>query len=102
MALQEEPYRQIQTLLGMHPSCITKWKKRFLAQGLDGIKLGYQGTKGYLIPQSRAEVISWLKEKNYWDIDELVTYLDEKYGVIYQSKQSYYELLSDASISWKK
>jgi transposase len=102
MALQEEPYGQIKKLLGMHPSCITKWKKRFLAQGLDGIKLGYQGAKGYLTQESRAEVISWLKSKKYWDIDELVTYLDEQYGVIYQSKQSYYDLLSDASISWKK
>ncbi len=102
MALQGEPYSQIKKLLGMQLSCITNWKKRFLAQGLDGIKLGYQGSKGYLTPLSRAEVISWLKEKNYWNIDDLVTYLDQQYGVIYQSKQSYYELLSDASISWKK
>lgn len=47
----------------------------------------------------RAEVINWLKEKNYWNIDE-VTYLDEQSGVIYQSKQSYYELIAAASISW--
>ena len=102
MALQREPHSQIKKFLGMHPSCITNWKKRFLAQGLEGIKLGYQGSKGYLTPQSRAEVISWLKDKNYWNLDELVTHLDEKYGVIYQSKQSYYELLSAADISWKK
>jgi putative transposase len=102
MALQGEAYSQIKTLLGVHPSCITYWKKQFLAQGLNGIKLGYTGSKGYLTQESRAEVISWLKSKKYWNIDELVTYLDEKYGVIYQSKQSYYELLSDASISWKK
>jgi len=31
-----------------------------------------------------------------------VNYLDEQYGVIYQSKQSYYDLLSAAGISWKK
>ena len=102
MALQGEPYPQIKKLLGIHPSCITNWKKRFLAQGLDGIKLGYQGSKGYLTPESRAKVINWLKEKNYWNIDELVTYLDENFGIIYQSKQSYYELLSAASVSWKK
>lgn len=100
MALQGEGYSQIKKLLGMHPSCITSWKKRFLAQGIEGIKLGYQGSKGYLTPRSRAEVINWLKSKNYWNIDELVTYLDEQHGVIYQSKQSYYELLSAASISW--
>jgi putative transposase len=31
-----------------------------------------------------------------------VNYLDQHYGVIYQSKQSYYELLAAAGISWKK
>lgn len=48
MALQGEAYSQIKKLLGIHPSCITNWKKRFLAQGIEGIKLGYQGAKSYL------------------------------------------------------
>ncbi len=30
----------------------------------------------------------------------MFTYLDERYDVIYQSKQSYYDLLSAANISW--
>ena len=64
MALQGEPYSQIKKLLGIHPSCITNWKNRFLEQGLNGIKLGYQGSKGYLTPESRVEVVNWLKEKN--------------------------------------
>jgi putative transposase len=84
----------------MHKSCITTWKQRFEAQGLDGIKLGYKGASSYLTPEQRVEIITWLKTKAYW-LDELVTYLDKHYGVIYQSKQSYYELLSVAGISWK-
>ncbi len=102
MALQGELYANITQLLGMHKSCITHWKQKFEAAGIDGIKLAYKGAKSYLTPEQRAEVIAWLKAKFYWDIDELVTYLDEDYGVIYQSKQSYYELLSSAKISWKK
>ena len=43
-----------------------------------------------------------LQTKKSWDLDELVNYLDEHFGVIYQSKQSYYDLLSAAGISWKK
>jgi len=102
MALLGRPYSQISNLLGMHFSSITSWKQRFTAQGLKGIKLGYQGSKSYLTLKNRAEVIRWLKTRTYWDLEELVTYLDEHYGVIYQSKQSYYQLLSSASISWKK
>ena len=102
MALEGKPYSNITQLLGMHKSCITYWKNKFEAQGIDGIKLGYQGGKSYLDSQERIDVISWLKTKNYWNIDELITYLDEHYGIIYSSKQSYYDLLSEAGISWKK
>jgi len=56
----------------------------------------------YLTLEQRAETITMLQTKKYWNFEELVTYLDEHYGVIYKSKQSYYELLSVAGISWKK
>ncbi|MEH2071032.1 MAG: IS630 family transposase [Nostoc sp.] len=102
MALQDEPYSKITKLLGMHKSCITNWKQRFEAEGLDGIKLGYKGAKSYLTTEQHTGIITWLRVKEYCDIDELVSYLDENYGVIYQSKQSYYALLSSAKISWNK
>jgi putative transposase len=102
MALLGEPYSKITKLIGMHKSCITIWKQKFEAKGLDGIKLGYQGSSGYLNLEQRAETIRMLRAKSYGNLDELVTYLDEHYGVIYKSKQSYYELLKAAGISWKK
>ena len=43
-----------------------------------------------------------LQTKKYENLDKLITYLDEKYNVIYQAKQSYYELLKAAGSSWKK
>ena len=86
----------------MHKSCITIWKQKFEAKGLDGILLGYQGSSSYLTSAQRAETITMLQAKKYWHLDELVTHLDENYGVIYKSKQSYYELLSATGISWKK
>ena len=102
LALQGTLYAEITKLLGMHKSCISKWKQKFETAGLDGIKLGYQGSKSYLTLEQRTEVITWLQTKGYINIDEVFTYLDEHYDVIYQSKQSYYELLSAAGISWKK
>lgn len=102
MVLQSEPYSNITQLLGMHKSSITTWKQRFEVQGLEGIKLAYKGAKSYLTSAQRAEVMTWLTTKNYWNLEELVTHVDERYGVIYQSKQSYYELFSSAGISWKR
>jgi putative transposase len=86
----------------MHKSSIAIWKPRFLTSGLEGIKLGYQGGKSYLTAEQRDEIINWLSQKTYWDFDELVNYLAAEYEVIYQSRQSYYELLAAAGISWKK
>jgi transposase len=102
MALEGKPYFDITQLLGMHKSCISYWKSRFEAQGIEGIKLGYKGAKSYLTAQERAETIAWLKTRDSWDFDELVAYLDEQYQVIYESRQSYYTLLAEAGISWKK
>jgi transposase len=102
MALQGELYSKITSVLGMHKSCISICQQKFEAEGLDGIKLGYKGGYSYLTPEQRNEIIAWLQTKDYWNLDELVNYLDENYGVIYQSKQSYYDLLSASGISWKK
>jgi putative transposase len=50
----------------------------------------------------RQEIIDWLKTKDYWDFDELITHIEVNYDVIYQSKQSYYDLLAEAGVTWKK
>lgn len=102
LALAGKPYSEITELLGLHKSSISTWKQRFLAEGLDGIRLGYQGSKSYLSVEQKAQVTAWLKTQAYWNLDELVSYLDEHYAVVYQSKQSYYELFAQAGIAWKK
>ena len=102
MAIENEAYSKITKLLNVCKSYVTTWKQKFEAEGIEGIKLGYQGGKSYLTSVQQQEIINWLQTRDYWNLDELVTYLDENYGVIYQSKQSYYDLLSLAGISWKK
>lgn len=69
MALEGELYSNITKLLGMHKSCITIWKKKFESKGLDGIKLGYQGSSSYLTPEQRVETITMLQTKKYWRFD---------------------------------
>ncbi|MGF1491044.1 MAG: winged helix-turn-helix domain-containing protein, partial [Microcoleaceae cyanobacterium] len=46
--------------------------------------------------------MNWLKGKNYWNLQELQYYIEEVYGVVFASKQSYYEIFAEAGISWKK
>lgn len=65
MALSGEPYSKITNLVGMDKSCITIWKEKFLAKGLNGIKLGYQGSSSYLTLKQRTATIAWLQTKIY-------------------------------------
>ena len=64
------------------------WKNIFKTTGIEGIKLGYKGSPGYLTEEQTAEVVEWLKNKEYWNLDDLVTYVEQELGVSYKSKQS--------------
>ena len=70
--------------------------------GIDGLKLGHKGSKGFLNNIQRAEVIEWLQTEDRWTLNELKYQIASKYGVTFSSKQSYYDLFDAASISWKK
>jgi transposase len=102
MSIEGHPDRTIAQLLGISRSFIRDWKKAFKIEGIAGIKLGYKGAKGKLTIEQRGEIIEWLKDKNYWHLDELINHLEDKYDIFYKSKQSYYDLLEQGRISWKR
>ncbi len=74
----------------------------FEAYGVDGILLGYQGSTGYLYKEQRQEVIEWLKQKDHWLLEELATHLSQQYDVEFKSRQSYYDLFTQAGRSLEK
>lgn len=92
----------IEDLLNVSASFIRKWRIQYRKYGIDRLYLQHQGSQGYLSPAERAEVIAFLLTKDYYSIEELCEYVDEQYNVVYQSKQSYYDLLHEARIGWKK
>jgi putative transposase len=88
MALEGKLYYEISKMLGVSEFFVGYWKKFFQTQGIEGIKLGYKGSQGYLTERQTDVVVEWLKNKEYWNLDELVTYVEQELGVIYKSKQS--------------
>lgn len=102
LALQGWAYRAIAEVLNVSTSFISKWKKRYEASGIAGLKLSYQGAESYLRPEQRQEVIEWLKSQESWDLSELECHLVEQYDVVFKSPTSYYELLKSARKSWQK
>jgi putative transposase len=94
--------KEIGEMLNISQNFVSKWKKVFIDQGISGLQLAYQGAKGKLGQEEKAEVVNWLKEGNEWNLWKLESYIENKYGVKFKSKQSYYALFEEAGISWKK
>lgn len=102
LVLEGYAYRAIKQTLGVSYGFISKWKTCFESRGIQGLKLAYKGRKSFLSEQQKEEIIAWLISQNHWDISELEVYLVEQYDVVFQSAQSYYDLMKKARISWQK
>ena len=102
MIQQNYRYSQIKSALGVSVGFISTYRSKFETDGLEGLKLKHRGSQGYLTSLQKKEVIDWLQQKNYWQLSELQTQIEVKYGVVFASLQSYYSLFAEAGISWKK
>jgi putative transposase len=102
LAIQGYLYEVISDMLDVTPGFISQAKKAYETQGTDGLLLKYQGTPPYLSPEERQSVIDWLKQQQAWSVERLQTYIETTYGIVFQSRQSYYQLLADAEITYKR
>ncbi|HID98907.1 MAG TPA: transposase [Thiotrichaceae bacterium] len=91
---------EIANFLQVSEAFVSKWKNRYEQQGAESLLLGYNGKRRYLLATEKDEIISFLKQ--YYSIEELRDHIEEKYHVVYKSKQSYYEIMDAAGLSWKK
>jgi transposase len=74
-------------------------KKAYETYGTAGLTLKYQGTQPYLSTSERQAVIDWLKNEQEWSVEHLQAHIQTTYDVVFQSRQSYYQLLADAEIT---
>jgi transposase len=49
-------YREIEHRLEVSTSFIAQSQRKFLTQGIQGLKLGYRGSRSYLTPQQKIEI----------------------------------------------
>lgn len=100
--LQGSTYKESANIVQMTDSFVKKWCIIYHRHGAEVLRLGYKGSRGYLEAAQRQEIIAWIQERNYWDIEELREHIEQNYQVIYQDEESYYDLLKEAGLSWKK
>ena len=89
-------------MLDVTPGFVSQWKKAYETQGTAGLTLKYQGSQSYLSASQRQAVIEWLKKEQEWSVERLHAHIETTYGVVFQSRQSYYQLLADAGITYKQ
>ena len=89
-------------LLAVSEAFVSTCRKRYAADGVASFPLGYQGGTSYLSVDERAEVLAWIADHARPNVRLLRTYLQESYGVVYESRQSYASLLKAAGLSHKK
>ena len=70
--------------------------------GVESLKLQYKGTKGYLKAVEKEQIIEYMRTQIYLRLSDLQKFLKKQYDVVFDRLQSYYNLLKEAGITWKK
>jgi len=99
MSQRGHSYREIRDVLQVSIGFVTTCAQRYEAAGVEGLRLNYWGTQGYLNAQQKQELFDWLGQKDAWTIREVVAQIEDTYNVSYRSAQSYYALLKQAGFS---
>ena len=86
--------QEICDVLAVSNSFVSKWKTIYENEGAKGLLLHYHGSKGFLTEHQRNEIIFHLKCRTHYGIEELRDLIESQDGIVYQSKQSYYDLLA--------
>lgn len=94
--------KDICDLLDVSDSFVSKWKIIFENEGADGLRLHYKGGIGFLTESQRNQILFYLKDKPHYSVEELRDLIERRYGVVYQSKQSYYDILKEAGLGWHR
>jgi len=102
MVLQEVPTTQVCALLHVSPQYVSKWRVQYEAAGASSLLLGYAGSQRYLTQEQREALSQWIQGHPTITLEAVRNYLQEQYGVVYQSKQSYYDLMQAAGWSYHK
>ena len=100
MALSAMPSVQVCEMLNVSPQYVSKWRGKYEAEGAGSLLLAHRGSESYLSDEGRAQIAAWIKEHETLSIQAVRDYVEEHFGVVYQSKQSYYDLLQLGGMSY--
>lgn len=92
----------ISAVLQVTPRAVRKWRRRYEREGVDGLAMRNRGSESYLRVEQRQEVEDWLGAQKTITVEEVRDEIEARYGIVYQSKQSYYDLLDASGLSYHR
>jgi putative transposase len=92
----------ISSLLNVSVQYVSKWKVVYERAGAAGLRLGYEGRDSYLSEEQRQAIVGWIQGQETLNVEEVRDYIERHYGVVYQSKQSYYALMEAGGMSYHR
>ncbi len=94
------------TLAGMATAeigeLLHKWRGRYERAGVEALRVGYRGSQSYLSAEQRQALEDWLGAQETVTVEEVRDHIEAHYGIVYQSKQSYYDLLDAGGLSYHR
>lgn len=87
-------------VLHVTPRAVRAWRKRYEREGVEGLRVRYRGSESYLSVEQRQEIEDWLGAQETITVEEVRDELEARYGIVYQSKQSSYDLLEASGLSY--
>jgi len=93
---------QICQVLNVSLQYVSKWKSLYEVGGGTVLRLGHRGSESYLGEAERQAILQWIGAQETVSLEAVRDYIEEQYGVVYRSKQSYYELLEAGGMSYHR
>ncbi len=81
---------------------VRKWQRRYEREGVAGVEVRNRGSESYLGVEQRHELDAWLEAQETSTGEAVRDELEARYGIVYQSQQSYYELLDARGFSYHR
>jgi putative transposase len=89
-------------VLQVTPRAVRKWRRRYEREGVAGLQVRYRGSESYLSVEQRRELEDWLGGQETLTLEEVRDEIEARYGLVYQSKQSYYDLLDASGLRYHR
>jgi transposase len=107
---QGVPQAQIARQMGVTPQAVFKWRQRWLAQGVDGLRSsGQPGYPPLLDQQQRSELVTILKAgpraagfEGGWTLARVATVIRRRFAVVYRYPSAVWNLLRQLGFTAQK